>query len=105
MDVYPDATVGDAVTVADGTYQVLSAGGFVSTADTFADGDYYELKGTSSASYETNVLPTLTIGGVDFVYTITTLAESTRYIDEMLQSELDGMLQSEIDLLLQTRPV
>ena len=72
---YPPATTGDAITIVGGTYQLNGAGGFVSTEITYTDNDYFELRGTSSGEYETPVSVVLTIGGVDYTFVITTIAE------------------------------
>jgi hypothetical protein len=66
--------VASAITVSGGTYSI-NGGAYTASAGTVVNGNTVTVRGTSSASYFTNVHVTLTIGGVNDVYTVRTLAD------------------------------
>lgn len=66
-----------AVTVANGTYSVGCTATYVATAGTINNGETVCVRHTSSAAFSTNVVTTLTIGGVNGTFTSTTLAADT----------------------------
>ncbi|RIV82943.1 hypothetical protein D2V17_14165 [Aurantiacibacter xanthus] len=78
-----------AVSVAGGTYS-KNGGSYTSSAGTAQNGDTFRVRHTSSASYETAVNTTLTIGGVSDTFTSTTLADAGDVIAPTLSSPTDA---------------
>lgn len=66
--------VASAITVGGGTYSI-NGGAYTAASGTVVNGDTVTVRGTSSSSYFTNLHVTLTIGGVNDVYTVRTLAD------------------------------
>jgi hypothetical protein len=86
--------VATSVTVAGGTYQKNGTGGFISTATSSVSGDSFELRlATASGEYETASAVTLTCDGIDFVFTVTTIAGDSiagRYTDTEHYTDLEN---------------
>lgn len=61
------------ISVAGGAYQINGTGAFVTTAGTIANGDTVKVQHTSSASGNTTVTTTLTVGGISSDFTTTTV--------------------------------
>lgn len=66
-------TTGTGISVSGGSYS-LNGGAFVTTAGTYNPGDTVRAQNTSSASFTTSVVTTVTIGGVAGTFTSTTRA-------------------------------
>lgn len=67
-----------AISVTGGEYRI-NGGTYTSTAGTITNGQTVQVRRTSSASYETLVAATLTVGTLSSSYNITTRASATSY--------------------------
>jgi hypothetical protein len=63
-----------AISIAGGEYEINTSGTWASGAGTVNNGDTVKVRLTSSASYSTAATATLTIGGVDGAFSVTTEA-------------------------------
>lgn len=62
-----------AISISGGTYDINNSNNFVSTSGTVNNGDTVRVRHTTSASYNTTVNSTLTIGGVSGIFSSTTV--------------------------------
>jgi hypothetical protein len=67
-----------AISITGGEYRI-NGGTYTATAGTITNGQTVQVRRTSSASYETLVAATLTVGTVSGAYNITTRASATSY--------------------------
>lgn len=66
-----------AITVANGSYQINGAGGFVTGAGTLNPGDTVQVRHTSVGTFSSTGTTTLTIGGIAGTFSTTTVASDT----------------------------
>jgi len=94
--VYPE--VAGAISVGAGLeYEKNGSGTWTAVAGTLTADDYYRVRLTSSANYETEVTGTVTVDGTPYVFSVTTMAEPPSQFDDFTVAELDSMTVDEID--------
>ena len=77
--VYPG--VSGAISVEAGLeYEINGDGSWVTAPGTITEDDYYRVRLTSSASYETLTELDVTVDGVAYTFSVTTMADPVKYL-------------------------
>lgn len=94
--IMPSGTnIDAAISITNGEYS-LDAGGFTTATGTFSPGQSVVVRHTASASPTTNVVTTLTIGGVNGTFTSTSLANASPVANDDTGNFIDTSMDATI---------